>query len=258
MIAHASAATPREKLERLCGPLPVAVAWLGLASEGVAAIAAGAGFRAAVIDREHGAIGIGTAAAMAAALRAGGAAPFVRVPCLDRGAIQHALDSGAAGVVVPYVESAAEAAAAVRAAFYPPLGARGVAAGVIAATHYGADPGYVARWNATGILAVQIESRAGLAAAAEIAAVPGLDMLFFGPFDYAQDAGLDPETDGAAIGAAFARVVAAARAAGRLSGVFPWPGTDARRLAADGADMIARAADILVLGAGLRAALGPD
>lgn len=250
-------ASPREKLEALCGSGPVALAWLGLASPAAAAMAAGAGFPAAVIDREHGAIGLETAAAMVTALRAGGAVPLVRVPELSRGAIQHALDAGAAGVMIPYVESAEEAAEAARATYYAPQGNRGTAASVIAATGYGRDTGYTAAWNARGLLAVQIESRKGLAAAPAIAAVPGVDMLFFGPFDYAQDAGLDPAADGAALAEAFARIVAAARAAGGLAGVFPWPGASPQALAGSGADAIARASDIAVLARGLAAALGP-
>ncbi|MEO0623935.1 MAG: aldolase/citrate lyase family protein [Pseudomonadota bacterium] len=248
--------TPEEKLVAACGPLPergVPVCWLDIPSAAVARIAGAAGFPAAVIDREHGAIGIETAAAMMLALRAEGAAPFVRVPDLGKGAIQHALDSGAAGIVVPYVETPAQAVEAVRAAHYPPLGARGAAGGVIAATRYGADADYAGTWAERDFLAVQIESRAGLAAAPEIAAVPGVDMLFFGPFDYSQDAGLDPAADGAALTAAFAEVVAAAKGAGRLAGVFPWPG--ARDVHLTGAAMVARASDVATLAEGLRQAL---
>lgn len=246
-------ASPAEKLEALCGPRPVAVCWLDLPSPAVARIAALAGFRAATVDCEHGAIGVETMAAMVAALRAEGAAPLVRVAGTHRGPIQQALDSGAAGVVIPYVESAAEAAEAVRAVHFPPLGVRGAAGAVIAATDYGADPGYEAGWAGRGLLAVQIESRAGLACAGAIAAVPGVDMLFFGPFDYARDAGLDPAAEGPALAAPFARVVAAAREAGALAGVFPWPGATAEHLS--GADMIARASDIVTLRRGFETAL---
>ncbi|MEM9147569.1 MAG: aldolase/citrate lyase family protein [Pseudomonadota bacterium] len=244
---------PRAKLEAAVGPLPAAVCWLGLPTAASARIAALAGYRLATIDTEHAAIGPETAAAMILALRGEGAAALVRVSGLATGPIQHALDSGATGIIVPYVETVAAAEAAVRAFHFPPLGARGQAAAVVAATGYGTDAGYGERWADTGLLALQIESRAGLAAARAIAAVPGVDMLFFGPFDYAQDAGLDPATDGAVLAAAFADIVAAAHAADRLAGVFPWPGASEADLA--GADMVARASDIVTLRLGLQATL---
>jgi len=249
-------AGPDAKLEALCGPGPASIAWLGLPSPAVARIAGMAGFGACVIDREHGTIGIETAGEMTAALRAAGTAALVRVPELAPGAIKHALDAGASGIIVPYVESAAAAAAAVRAFYYPPAGSRGFAGPVIAATGYGADTGYAARWNATGLLAVQIESTAGLAAAPAIAAVEGVDLLFFGPFDYAQDIGIDPAADPAPLERAFGEVAAAARGAGLLAGVFPWPGASPASLGAMGADMIVHASDIAVLKAGFAAARG--
>ncbi len=248
------APTPRETLDRIAGPGAVACAWLGIASQVPARIAAASGLRLGVVDREHGAIGVETAAAMVAALKAAGAAALVRVPDHAKPGIQQALDAGADGLVIPQVESAAEAEAAVARALYPPLGRRGAAAGVIAATRFGADPGYQAAWNASALLACQIESRAGLAAAGEIAAVPGVSMLFFGPFDYASDAGLDPARDAPRLAEAFAEVTRAARASGRLVGVFPWPGRDAAALAAEGADLVAAVSDIAALGAACRAA----
>jgi 2-keto-3-deoxy-L-rhamnonate aldolase RhmA len=193
---------------------------------------------------------------MIMALRAEGAAALVRVPELSKGAVQHALDAGAAGIVVPQVESVEEARMAARAVYYAPQGSRGAAAAVIAATGYGRDPGYLAEWNARGLLAVQIESREGLARVDEIAAVEGVDMLFFGPFDYAQDAGLDPSADAPALAEVFARIVEAARGADCLAGVFPWPGIGGEALSDMGADAIARASDIAVLRQGMSAALG--
>ena len=234
---------------------PELLCWLGLASRETAVIAARAGFGRCVIDCEHGSIGLETMATMITALKAMGAEAYVRVPDLSEGIIKHALDSGALGVIVPYVETVADAESAVRAFFYPPRGARGTAAAVIAATGYGTDTEYVGRWNDTGRLILQIESRMGLAAAAGIAAVEGVGALFFGPFDYAQDAGLEPEQDGAALEQAFTGVVNAAHGAGRLVGVFPWPGTTPAILAGEGADMIAVASDVVTLKSGFETAL---
>lgn len=230
--------------------------WLDLPSMAVARIAAEAGFSLAVIDREHGAIGVETAAAMTDAIAARGVPVLTRVPERATAPIQQALDAGASGVIVPQVESAEAAAHAARAVRFAPEGRRGFAGGVIPATGYGRDAEYAARWNAGALLAVQIESRAGLAAAGEIAAVPGVDMLFFGPFDFAMEAGLDPDVDRDAIARTFADVVAAAVGEGRLTGVFPWPGADRAALAEAGADLAVAASDVTVLRTGLTAALG--
>ena len=228
-------------------------AWLDLPSPAAARIAAGSGLDLAVIDREHGAIGVETAAAMTDAVAARRMGVLTRVPELSTAAIQQALDAGADGVIVPKVESAAEARRAASLTRYPPDGARGFAAGVIAASGYGADADYAARWNAEALLAVQIETQAGLAAAAEIADVPGVGMLFFGPFDYAVEAGISP-ADGAALRAVFARIAAAAHRAGRLAGAFPWPGATAAELAEAGADLAVAASDVALLREGFAAA----
>lgn len=234
---------------------PEFLCWLGLASCESAIIALHAGFRHVVIDCEHGTIGVETMAAMIAVARAAGATVYVRVPELSEAWIKHALDSGAGGVIVPYVETVEEAKRAVRAAFYAPVGARGSAVGVIAASGYGAEAEYVERWNRDGRLILQIESRAGVAAAADIAAVPGVTDLFFGPYDYAQGAGLDPAADSAELEAVFAGVARAADQAGKGVGVFPWPGATPAELARTGAGMIAVASDIVTLKAGLTKAL---
>jgi len=248
--------SPHEKFARLVPALPARAAWLDLPCPAVARIAAGSGIGLGVIDREHGAIGIETAAAMTAALALAGMPALVRVADGSPGGIQQALDAGAAGVIVPCIESAAAARMAAAAVYYPPQGRRGFAGGVIAATGYGRDAGYGREWNDRGLLVVQIESRRGLAAMGDIAAVDGVDMLFFGPFDYAMDAGLDPGADGAALAGVLAEIVAAARAAGRLAGAFPWPGMDAAGLIASGADLAVAASDIALLRAGFDAAAG--
>ncbi|MDT8343850.1 MAG: aldolase/citrate lyase family protein [Thermohalobaculum sp.] len=247
--------TPTEKLAALAGRLPARCLWVGLPSGTTAEIAGTAGAEIAVIDTEHGTIDTACMAEMLRALAPSGTGTLVRVAELSEGRIKHALDAGAGGILVPYVESVAEAERAVRAALYAPQGARGQAAAVVRATGFGRDAGYVAGWNARAIVAVQIESHKGLRHAAEIAAVEGVDMLFFGPYDYAQDAGLDPATDGAVLAEVFGQIVAAARAAGKTVGVFPWPGVTPAGLAAAGADLITVASDVVTLAAGLRAAV---
>lgn len=243
--------SPRDKLMRLAGRVPARCLWLDLPSAMAAEIAGRAGAELCVVDTEHGQIGPETLADMLRALELGGTPALVRVGDAGPGRVKQALDAGAAGIMVPYVESAAEARAAVRATFAPPLGARGMAVGVTRAGSFGARSDYAAQWNARGLLALQIETAAGLASAAEIAAVEGVDMLFLGPSDYAADLGLDTGADSAEIMAAYHAMAEAARAAGKLAGAFPWPGGEPARLIAEGADLVAAGSDVRSLRQGL-------
>ncbi|MEM6486980.1 MAG: aldolase/citrate lyase family protein [Pseudomonadota bacterium] len=246
---------PADKLKRLSGGLPVGCVWLGLGSAMAAEAAGVAGARLAVVDAEHGVVDPGDFPAILRALALTGAAGIVRVPEASSGVVKRALDSGAAGILFPQIESAEAARAAVALTLFPPLGVRGSALGAVRAAGFGTDAGYGRRWNDEAFAAVQIESQRGLSSAAQIAAVPGVDMLFFGPFDYATDAGLDPVADAQVLEAVFAEIVEAAHAAGKLVGVFPWPGADLAALARQDADMVAVAADVRAVVDGVAAGL---
>ena len=143
------------------------------------------------IDTEHGQIGPETVTNMLRALDLSNTPALVRLGDAGAGRVKHALDAGAAGVLIPYIETVEEARAAVRVFCAPPLGKRGMATGVSRAGSFGANKDYARTWNDTGILALQIETGKGLAVAADIAALEGVDMLFFGPSDYSADQNLD-------------------------------------------------------------------
>ncbi|MEM6944685.1 MAG: aldolase/citrate lyase family protein [Pseudomonadota bacterium] len=245
--------TASERLLALAGQEPAPCVWLGLPNATIAEIAALAGFRLALIDTEHGTIGPETLPDILRALALHGASALVRIGAIDGGEVKRALDAGAAGILFPQVDSVAEARAAVSAATFPPSGRRGSAIRVVRAAGFGAVADYQEAWNDRVLTAVQIESRAALANASEIAAVPGVDMLFFGPFDYASDMGLDPVADTDLLESAFAEIVAAARAHGKIAGVFPWPGAEPTALAAAGASWIACAGDARTLADGFAA-----
>ena len=123
--------------------------WLGLPSPEIAEIVAGTGFDFALIDLEHGTIGIETAQRMLMALRRPRRPlPMVRVPEAGEGWIKRALDAGAAAVMVPRVEDAATAARLAGFATYGPEGRRGVGVGVARAAGWGRDAaGYRGRWR---------------------------------------------------------------------------------------------------------------
>jgi 4-hydroxy-2-oxoheptanedioate aldolase len=110
---------------------------------------------------------------------------------LDRVAIQRALDIGALGIVVPLVRTAEEAAAIVSATRFPPEGTRSF--GPLRAGRYGFDnEDYFRRANDQIVVILILETREAFEGIREIAAVPGIDALYVGPFDLALSFGLDP------------------------------------------------------------------
>jgi 4-hydroxy-2-oxoheptanedioate aldolase len=131
------------------------------------------------------------------------------------------LEAGAHGILYPRCESAAEAREAVRWAKFPPLGERGFDGGN-ADNAYGACPAgdYVAAANRETWLAVQVETPVAVEHAAEIAAVPGVDVLFFGPGDYSCAIGKPGQVTDPDVLAAARRTADAARAAGRVFGTL--------------------------------------
>jgi 2-keto-3-deoxy-L-rhamnonate aldolase RhmA len=247
--------TPHTKLQNLTGQVPSRCFWLDLSSPMAAEIAGHAGAELCVIDTEHGQIGPETLTDMLRALDLTKTPALVRLGDAGAGRVKHALDAGAAGVLIPYIETVEEARATVSAFCAPPLGKRGMATGVSRAGSFGADKDYARGWNDTGLLVLQIETAKGLAAAVDIAALPGVDMLFFGPSDYAADQGLDPVGDSDTIMTACRAMITAAHNAGKLAGIFPWPGADPARLIAEGADLVAAGSDVRGLARSLAEAL---
>lgn len=138
-----------------------------------------------VIDLEHGALGLPEMQTVAIAARAGGAQVMVRLPSGDSEALTGVLDSGVDGVVVPRLDSAYQARRVVERLRYPPRGSRGY--GPRRAYRYGRDPEPWRTEAAEPACVVQIETRAGVAAAREIAAVEGVDAVLLGPADLSFD-----------------------------------------------------------------------
>lgn len=143
---------------------------------------ASAGFDFLCLDGEHAAIDRGTAENMLRAASVCSIPTLVRVAGNTPELIGAALDGGAAGVVVPRVNTAEEARAAVDASRYPPRGSRGAGPGR-ASSYGGGLSGYIGSANDDIVVAVQIESVEAVQNVEEITAVEGLDMVFIGPGD---------------------------------------------------------------------------
>ncbi len=163
--------------------------FLNLGSASAVEIAAQTGFDWLLIDLEHGSGTIADLRGQLLATRGTKAAPIVRVASADADAVKFVMDSGAAGVMFPYVANAQEAARCVQMMKYPPLGTRGVAQ-IIRATNYGRDwQNYQAEANAQSLVVVQIETPEAADQADAMAAVPGVDVLFVGPMDLSVNLG---------------------------------------------------------------------
>lgn len=162
--------------------------WLSFAFPPVTEMFARAGFDFLVIDQEHAAIGAADCLAMIQVIDLCGVAPWVRVGANDPRLMKRALDSGASGIVVPMVNSADEARAAVAGCRYPPAGARG--AGLFRAQDYGLGFGsYRPKADAETVVVVQIEHVDAVRNLEEILAVPGVDAFIVGPYDLSGSAG---------------------------------------------------------------------
>lgn len=167
---------------------------------------------------------------------------LVRVLSSDVGLIGRALDAGAAGIIVPMVETARQAAEVVTASRYPPLGKRswGPIKAYTEASGHSAER--IEPW-----LAVMIETADALAAAEEIAAVPGVDMLFVGPFDLSLSLGRGLDEVLAAADGPLQAIVRSARAAGLATGAYAGDPVRARRLREIGFDLVAATTELDVL-----------
>ncbi|MGZ8634884.1 MAG: HpcH/HpaI aldolase family protein [Solirubrobacteraceae bacterium] len=188
--------------------------FLDLGSPLAAEIAAGAGFDWLVIDLEHGA---GDRDATLGQLHAATVPVFVRVPSPDSEMIGWVLDFGAAGIVVPRVQGIEAATRAVAATRF--ASGRGLHLGVRAAG-FGRDAGYLGEADARRSVMIQIETRGALDAVDEIAALPGVDVLFVGPDDLGFALGVTPGPESPEVQQAAERVVTAAQAAGKAAAVF--------------------------------------
>ncbi len=195
--------------------------WSTLSTAFAVEVVAGAGFDWLLLDTEHSPADVLTVLPQLQALSGfPSVSPVVRTATNDSVLIKRFLDFGAQTLLIPYVQSAAEAAAAVAAVRYPPKGIRGVSA-LTRATQFGRVHNYAIHADQEICLLVQVETQTGLDALEEIAGVDGVDGVFIGPGDLAASLGhlgapTHPEvTD--AVENAIRRVVGCGKPAGVLT-----------------------------------------
>lgn len=226
---------------------PLIGAWVSAGSATNAEILAAAGFDFLLVDAEHSPYGLETVTHLLRATDGYGPARIVRVQSNDTVLIKQYLDLGAQNIMVPMVESASEAAAAVAAMHYPPRGVRGVGSALARSSRWNAVEGYLDRASETVNLTVQIESARGVANAAEIAAVDGVDQIFVGPADLAASLGHLGRPRHPEVVAAIDQAFAAAAKAGKPVGVNCFDRDQAREFLAAGASFVLVGADVQLL-----------
>ena len=213
----------------------------------VAEICAGSGLDIVLIDGEHSPVGLESVLAQLQAVAPYPAVPIVRAPYGDTVVLKQLLDLGAQNILVPMVDSVAQAEAMVRAVRYPPQGVRGVGSALARSSRWSRIPDYLARAGELVSLTVQIETVDALNAAAGIAAVDGVDALLVGPADLAASMGLLGQQNHPDVVGAVERVIAAGLAAGTPVGVNAFDPATADRYAASGASYLLVGADVTLL-----------
>lgn len=229
--------------------------FVGTAAAVTAEVCAAAGADWLVLDLEHGAGGEEQVRDVVPAAGAYGVPVVVRVESAERIRIGRVLDLGAAGVMLPRLDTAVDVRDALRHLRYPPHGDRGVAT-YNRACRFGLDPGALDRANDEVLCVVQIESAEAVEQAAEIAALDGVDALFVGPRDLSHDLGVPGDFAAPAYVAALRQVRSAAAKYGKACGLLVPDGAAAAAKCAEGWTFVAIGSDSTLLAAALVAELG--
>jgi len=197
--------------------------WCSLGSPIVAESIAREGFAAVALDAQHGLWNTASILAGIGALHHAGSTPIVRVPLNDFGLVSRALDFGAEAIIAPMINSAADARQFASVAKYPPLGERSWGPqramnlqGLSVAVDYLRDA------NSGTLTLAMIETPQALANVDEIAATPGIDALFIGPYDLSTSlsAGKAQDINAPEVDKAIDRICAAAVKAGKIPGIY--------------------------------------
>lgn len=208
----------REKLEQ--GQLSLGVGIRMTRSVEIAVAMATAGFDWLFLDMEHGVMSLEACAQIAVAAIGAGIAPVARVPNGQYSIATRALDNGAMGIVMPHVDTAAEAREVVEKLKYPPIGHRSVGGwGPHYALQTRSTGDAVNALNAANLTVVMLETPTAIANADEIAAVPGVDVLLIGSNDLCAEMGIPGDFGNDRLADAYRRMIAACEKSGKFPGM---------------------------------------
>lgn len=221
--------------------------WVGLANPYVAELLATSGFDWLLFDGEHAPNDVRSLLAQLQAVAPYPVHPIVRAVVGDTALIKQLLDIGAQTLLIPMVETAEQARALVAATRYPPRGVRGVGSALARAARWGQVEGYLARAEEEICLLLQVESVHGLDNLEAIAAVEGVDGVFFGPSDLAASMGLLGKATDPAVQAAVANGIATVRRGGKAAGILTTEIPLARSYLEQGAAFVGVGTDTVLL-----------
>ncbi|MGP9527144.1 aldolase/citrate lyase family protein [Arthrobacter sp. S41] len=221
--------------------------WVCSASPLIAEICAGAGFDWLFIDGEHSPNDLQSILAQLQAVRSYPVVPVVRPAVNDPVVIKQFLDLGVQSLIIPMVNDAQQAAAAVAACQYPPKGVRGVGSALARSARWNRIPDYLTRADDTITIMVQIEAEQAVANVEEILATDGVDGIFIGPSDLAASMGVIGQQNHPEVVDAVIKSINAAKAAGKYAGVNAFDQKTARTYMEAGADFVGVGADVALL-----------
>lgn len=218
--------------------------WLGLANSYTAELCGRVGYDWLLVDGEHAPNDLRSILAQLQAIASTASHPVVRPAVGDVTAIKQLLDIGAQILLIPMVESGAQARQLVAAVRYPPLGVRGVGSALARASHFNLIPDYLTSAADHICLLLQVESRAGLDNLDEIAATDGVDGVFIGPSDLAAALGHLGHPDHPEVQAAIEQAIGRIIRAGKAPGILTSNEVAARHYLALGATFVAVGTDV--------------
>jgi len=227
--------------------------WLSMASPYMAEVSATAGFDWLLIDGEHSPNDVNSTLAALQAMAPYPSQPIVRVVAGSEHLIKQVLDIGAQTLLVPMVDTAAQAAHMVAATRYPPQGVRGVGSAIARASRWNARSDYLAVADDETCLLVQAESTTAMANLAAICAVEGVDGVFIGPADLAASMGHRGQSGHPEVRAAIEAAIKTITASGKAAGILTGDVAQARRYLALGCTFVAVGVDVLVYANAARA-----
>jgi 2-dehydro-3-deoxyglucarate aldolase/4-hydroxy-2-oxoheptanedioate aldolase len=241
-------------IERLRGGELVVGTFVNLGSATVTNALANTGLDFLLVDLEHGAGGEAALQPQLMAAAAGGGAVMVRTESLERIRIGRALDLGATAIMLPGIETVAEAREAIGHLRYPPAGDRGVSTANLA-RRWGTRSGPFADANREVAGIVQIETLSALEEVETIAAVEGVDALFLGPSDLTHALGVPGDIEAPAFRDALERVLGACREHGLPAGILAPNAEQARRYVDQGFSLMVVSSDAGLLISAARSVL---
>ena len=228
--------------------------WIAMAHATSAEIASRAGFDWCLIDGEHAPNDVPMILDQVRAMSGGTATPAVRLPVGDPVLVKRVLDLGVQILVVPMINTVAEAEAMVRATRYPPDGLRGVGAAMARSGGFGEITDVVTTANEQVCLFVQAETREAVENIEAIAAIDGIDGIFMGPADLAADMGFPGQPGAPEVEAVVADAIRRIKAAGKAPGIIAFDAAKCAEWVKAGATFVAVGGDVAILARGIRAA----